>query len=115
MTRGKRRPQSRDDTPIGGMLESEWRIESKFGQQTPRLVYRAYHQAQANGAIGDLRPSAVIIGDGDEPALFIARLKDVIAWRDALVAVASGFQIKAHARNIQRALDGIDDILRGQS
>lgn len=113
LTRGKRRPQSRDDTPVGGVLERDWFIESKFGAQTPRFFWNAYHQASRHRAIGQpYRPSAVILGKEGEPTLFVARLEDVVAWRDALADVGSGYTLLPHVANILKEAEVVRKILK---
>lgn len=97
----------------GSDLSGEWALHRRVAA-TPKFFWDAYGQAERNGAVGDLRKSAVVVSDEGEPVLFIAKLQDVVTWRDALVGIASGHQIKTLVRQIKRALDSIDDVLKGE-
>ena len=105
---GKRRPLSVDDTPIGGILEPNFRIESKWGVSVPKFFWDAYRQAEGNGAIGDNRPSAVIVGKAYENPLFIAKLTDVLSVMGALAETGRGPKLREFARQ----LDSISAELR---
>ena len=106
---GARRPLSIDDTPVGGILEENFRVESKYRTKVfPKWIWEALAQAEANRQSGDARPSAVILGAPYHPAVFVAPLDDVLAVLRGISELAQSHKVRALSRQLRQVADDMD-------